>query len=150
MEVVMVGFAPLSAGQTKLDTKRWGYNSIAGVDRESSIVSVYGKSAHAVAVSPGDSGGPMFSDCKVIGVASRMVVFESESDSSSRKISLHTNITTQQNLSWLRTLQREEGAHICGLSGVDNSLCRSSRLLSKQETLAQGRQVEEIPCAVKI
>jgi V8-like Glu-specific endopeptidase len=118
--VLFIGYSQdnLPSGNEDRGTKRWGANIIVGTneDSRSTIITQYGNSANAVAVSPGDSGGPMFSECKVAGVASRM-----GPRPGGGKISLHTNLMGD-NKQFLKDLEAK-GAYYCGFSGNDPLKC---------------------------
>jgi hypothetical protein len=92
-------------------TKRWGYTRISNFLSDITIVSQGNRTVNGVAVSPGDSGGPAFHQCKLFGVASRMSL-------GSVKQSLHTNVTYPGVSQWMKGLE-SKGAYFCGFSGQD-------------------------------
>lgn len=139
-KVFMVGFSSENLDESGKGSKRWGYNQIRSIDSDSAFITSYRNTIDGVAVSPGDSGGPLFSDCKVVGVASRM-------GTGGTKYSLHTNITIQTNVAWMQTLQREEGAKFCGLSGVYDSSCNPAQMGGWDSKLQNSTQSQEFPCA---
>lgn len=136
----MVGYSSHNLSDSGNGAKRWGYNTFARVDGDQAIVSIYGGTAANVAVSPGDSGGPLFSDCKVVGVASRMAT-------SGTKSSLHTNLTAPDTQSWMRELVKSGGANICGLPGTDQAHCVASSLGAWNPDLRDKDQTQDFPCA---
>lgn len=115
--VLLVGYSSEYLNDTSEGSKRWGRNTISSKLSNITLVSTYRGNADGVAVSPGDSGGPLLKEsCELAGVASRMTTDSSE------KSSLHTNLTWEKNQAWLQSLSTE-GAHICGMHGADPVLC---------------------------
>lgn len=139
-QVLMVGYSFGNSEKAGIGSKRWGYNQLQGLDADDAILSVFRNSTTGVAVSPGDSGGPLFNNCKVMGVASRMT-------ETTPKMSLHTNLTVSANTSWMQTLARSEGAIFCGLNGMNPAVCKPSELGVWNEALRNSTQTEEFPCA---
>ncbi len=136
-KVSLVGYSQENPGSGSSSSKRWGYNKISKFDSPGEIVSEYARSVDGVAVSPGDSGGPLFSNqCEILGVASRMTV-------ESNKKSLHTNLTWSENIAWMKGLEAK-GAYFCGLSGLANNRCDNSGLASWDQKYADSRK--EFPC----
>lgn len=71
--------------------------------------------ANGVAVSPGDSGGPLFrDDGTIIGVAS---------GGGYGSDSLHVDLSLQENIKWMKEVVVQHKAVICGLEGADASVC---------------------------
>lgn len=136
--VVMVGYSEYSIGRNDADkgSKRWGRNQIGGFEPGKVIITSYGFSVDKVAVNPGDSGGPMFQGCKLVGIASRTNGYGSFRG----KTSLHTNVLT--NMSWLQSLQ-SRGASYCGLSGTDAARCPVSGRAEPIDAVGQ----KEFPCS---
>ncbi|MEY4632195.1 MAG: Trypsin [Pseudomonadota bacterium] len=139
-KVFLVGYSSENMPDTGVGAKRWGYNTIARMDDDDAIISNYGSSASNVAVSPGDSGGPLFHDCKVLGVASRM-------STEGQKFSLHTNLTLSKTRSWMQELVKGGGANICGLSETDQAHCLATAVGGWDSELRGKDQVQEFPCA---
>lgn len=116
-ELFLVGYSERNMTEQGKGSKRWGFNSVSSFTEQSVIVTRYrGTASAGVGVSPGDSGGPMFRGCKVIGVASRMDF------PGGGKIGLHTNTTDRDNRAWLETM-REKGGELCGLPGAKAAMC---------------------------
>jgi S1-C subfamily serine protease len=70
---------------------------------------------NGVAVSPGDSGGPLFRDDEaLIGIAS---------GGDYGRDSLHVNLFLKENIQWLKEVVAEHKAVICGLDGVTDPVC---------------------------
>ena len=133
MEIIMVGYSEKEMMENKSSSKRWGNNTVSQVDaQENTIVSQLGG---GVAISPGDSGGPLFRDCQLAGVASRMLV-EKES-----KTSLHTNILVPVLRKFLLATA-EKGANICGLMVKDEKFCPADQQYKTLEKVKEG----EFPC----
>jgi V8-like Glu-specific endopeptidase len=136
---MLVGYSQANLPGGAEHSKRWGYNRIAGFDEQTVIVSTYAGSQRAVAVSPGDSGGPLFSkSCKLTGVASRMA-------EGGIKQSLHTNLTDPENRAWLKSL-RAKGAEFCGLSGARAEHCAAEGRAAPRETSTAASGQDAFPC----
>jgi hypothetical protein len=124
-----VGMPVLLAGYSKQNLfsadfpKRWGKNSIqemcsSGAGNSEScrqrsdadILSIRGSgSFDQVAVSRGDSGGPLFNErCEIVGVASRMVVGGIKS-----KTSIHIGLAFESNRKFHESLQQAQQAVYC-------------------------------------
>lgn len=139
-KVILVGYSSQNLPDSSNGSKRWGFNTFSRADSDQALISEYGGSAARVAVSPGDSGGPLFYDCKVVGVASRMAT-------SGSKISLHTNMTLSDTQSWMRELVKSGGANICGLPGTDQAHCQAAALGGWDKDLRDKNQTQDFPCA---
>ncbi len=144
-DVVKPGDAVLFVGYSEeklpqgASNKRFGYNKVSSLlasDRND-IFSDYGHSFDSVAVSPGDSGGPLFKNCQITGVASRMGGDDSD------KVSIHTNLTHPLTV---QTLKSAANAYFCGLSGDDEAFCPKAAAYGVKPGLAQGSK--EFPCEV--
>lgn len=131
--LVFVGYSKYDLGAGK-NNKRWGKNKISNFLSQITIVSRRGASADAVGVSPGDSGGPIFKDCKVLGVASRM------SGNGGSKENLHTNMTWDNNQNWMKALSAYD-THMCGLGSSSVSCPTTGQY--KFDTLVSEN---EFPC----
>lgn len=116
-EVAMVGYSKVGVPTDATSTKAWGFNTIVQFLSDITIVSVKStiRKGYGVAVSPGDSGGPLFRSCKLAGIASRMTLTDP-------KYSLHTNLTWSENREWL-IQTKQIHAHICGLHALDATFC---------------------------
>ncbi len=137
-QILLVGYSDHNNATPSKGSKRWGYNKVSSFEEETVIISEHGGTGANVAVSPGDSGGPLFDkQCKLTGVASRM----SEQGS---KISLHTNLADTDNNAWFKSL-REKGAEFCGMAGAKAEFCKAEgRASPKQVSNAAGQP--EFPC----
>jgi V8-like Glu-specific endopeptidase len=137
--VLFVGYseANLEQGASK---KRFGYNKVSGLlgSHRNDIFSDYGHGFENVAVSPGDSGGPLFKSCEITGVASRM------DEDNSPKVSIHTNLTHPLTVQTFRSAPG--GAYFCGLSGDDEAYCPKAAAYGVKPGLVQGSK--EFPCEV--
>ena len=140
-EAVLVGYSDDNQTEEGKGSKRWGRNRVDELRGGVTIITSYLGSSDGVAVSPGDSGGPLFVGCKLTGVASRM------SEGESGKISLHTNLTIAENSSWLGALE-QKGGYICGVSGADSQRCASNGLAALTSNPAQENNGSAgFPCA---
>jgi hypothetical protein len=141
--VLMVGYSDDNRGNAAADkgSKRWGKNTIASVsgDNRTTIVSRFSGSSNGVAVSPGDSGGPLFKDCRLIGVASRM------STGGAPKTSLHTNILGD-NRDFMNSLTAQ-GAYYCGLTGRDSRFCPAAGRATPITNPGRETEGEGFPCS---
>lgn len=114
MNVVMVGYSAKEMTEKKSNPKRWGSNIISKIDaKENTIESLI---TSGVAISPGDSGGPLLHKCKLVGVASRMQLVKGV------KTSIHTHILAPVLHDFLLDTTTK-GAKICGLGANDESFC---------------------------
>ncbi len=138
-KVFLVGYSQANLDRQDKGSKRWGFNTIAEFDDENVIVSRYGSSADNVAVSPGDSGGPLFKDCKVSGIASRM-------DEGGQKTSLHTNVTDKDNIAWFKTL-RAQGAEFCGLADAKAGFCDTAARAEPRPAAGAAGGQPVFPCS---
>ncbi len=113
-EVQMIGYGSCTTWDgADTGTRRcMGKNKISTTNDDDMIRTA--RSA-GVAVSPGDSGGPMFnSDETIVGVASGGYAGSS---------SLHVNVFLPSNIKFLQDTVRNHGAIICGLEGFNHPAC---------------------------
>lgn len=128
-------------------SKRWGTNTVISTagDQRYTILTKYGGTFSSIGISPGDSGGPAFQQCKLVGVASRMVEgFSTRTDNygTPEKAGMHTNLLADPiNRQFLDSTQLK-GAYFCGYSGNDQNYCPTSGLLSLNSDPG-----EEFPCS---
>jgi len=137
--VALVGYSEEKLSDKSKGTKRFGYNKVSRLlasDRND-IFTDYGGSFQNVAVSPGDSGGPIFKNCQITGVASRMT------DDTSDKQSIHTNLTHPSNVAVLKSIKN---AYFCGLSGDDPSSCPAASAYTPKLGLTANSK--DFPCVV--
>ena len=115
-QVVFVGYSEAKLNDPSKGSKRFGWNKVEKLlERDRlDIFTRYGGKFDNVAVSPGDSGGPMLKNCQVTGVASRMT-------EGGQKQSIHTNLTHPESINTLKAAS--SGAYFCGLSGNDANYC---------------------------
>lgn len=132
-DVVLIGYSEVDLAQGK-SAKRWGRNKVSSFLSNITIVSDSNGTNQGVGVSPGDSGGPMLSQCEVVGVASRMT------SPDRNKQNLHTNLTWEGNQTWFKSLP-ELGAHICGVAASPEHCDAKAQFVSF--TGAES----EFPCA---
>ncbi|MEI6397408.1 MAG: trypsin-like serine protease, partial [Pseudomonadota bacterium] len=132
---VSIGAAELMVGYSEINLfsedfpKRWGRNTVQSLgdtgvgagSTDADIVSVRGQSSSdKVAVSPGDSGGPLFNErCEVVGVASRM---SASSDVPAVKSSNHISLAFDANRKFLESLRESQQASYC----VQGDSCQSA------------------------
>ncbi len=138
--IVMVGFSKysISAQDQGKGSKRWGRNIVGSFQPGNVIITTYGSSADKVAVNPGDSGGPMFHECKLVGVTSRTSGYGTFAG----KSSLHTNVQYQRNMDFLIAM-KDKGASYCGLPGTSPERCPLS---GRAEKIVTSNN-EEFPCS---
>lgn len=137
--VVLIGYSEEKLSDKSKGTKRFGYNKVSRLlasDRND-IFSNYGVNFQNVAVSPGDSGGPIFKNCQITGVASRMT------DGTSKKQSIHTNLTHPSNVAVLKSFKN---AYFCGISGDDQSSCPAASTYTPKLGLTTNSK--DFPCVV--
>ncbi len=141
--VVFVGYSKYHLTRTDAGSKRFGYNKIAYFERsaQDDIFTASNAVFDRVGVSPGDSGGPMMKECKVIGVASRMA-----GDQPVGKRSIHTNLTHKTTQDFLKTMGAKAGAYFCGLSGNDKNRCAPEE--KYQYIASKWQKGREFPCEV--
>lgn len=139
-KMVLVGYSQHNLDAGAKDSKRWGFNTISSFDGEDVIITQYGGNGLKVAVSPGDSGGPIFKDCKVSGVASRM------DEQAYPKRGLHTNTTNRDNVAWLKSL-RKEGAEFCGYADSKKEFCDESVRAQPRDVADDGQGQPAFPCS---
>ena len=133
MEIIMVGYSEKEMTEKKSSSKRWGINTVAQVDAEENTIG--SQLSSGVAISPGDSGGPLLHDCQLVGVASRMLVAKDP------KTSLHTNVLVPALRKFLLETT-EKGANICGLMAKDEKSCPANQEYRTSEKVKPG----EFPC----
>ncbi|NDE16466.1 S1 family peptidase, partial [bacterium] len=111
-EIQMIGYGSC----TTWDGADTGTRRCIGKNKISSITDMIRTARSAgVAVSPGDSGGPMFnSDETIVGVASGGYAGSS---------SIHVNVFLPSNIKFLQNTVRNHGAIICGLAGFNHPAC---------------------------
>jgi hypothetical protein len=138
--VVMVGYSKysISAQDANKGSKRWGRNIVSLFQFGNVIVTNYGSSGDKVAVNPGDSGGPMFHECKLVGVTSRTNGYGTFAG----KTSLHTNVQYKRNMDFLNAM-KANGASYCGLPGTAPERCPASGRAEK----ITANSNEEFPCS---
>ncbi len=138
--VVMVGYSKysISAQDANKGSKRWGRNIVSSFQAGDVIITTYGTSADKVAVNPGDSGGPMFHECKLVGVTSRTSGYGTFSG----KTSMHTNVQYSRNMDFLVAM-KDKGATYCGLPGTPAERCPVS---GRAEQITTGSN-EDFPCS---
>jgi V8-like Glu-specific endopeptidase len=137
--VVLIGYSEEKLSDKSKGTKRFGYNKVSRLlasDRND-IFTNYGVDFQNVAVSPGDSGGPIFKNCQITGVASRMT------DGTSKKQSIHTNLTDPDNVAVLKS---SKNAYFCGISGDDQSSCPAASAYTPK--LGVTANSKDFPCVV--
>jgi hypothetical protein len=136
--VVLVGFSPDNLADASKGSKRFGWNMIDRIrdDDRNEIWTSYRRKFTGAGISPGDSGGPLLKDCKVIGVASGASYFAG-------KTGWHTNLTNADNR---KTLQKAalQGAYFCGLTGNDPLKCPPTALYRKIRNFTPYSR--EFPC----
>ncbi len=142
----LVGYSPFKDGVDIKDapaTKRLGNNKISDFLSDITIVSEGGcNTKDCVTVSPGDSGGPAFQQCNLLGVASRM------DGTLPNKISLHTNVTYEGVSTWL-TEMRTKGAYACGFHGSDAQRCAADKRFGPTPTSA-GLDSNTFSCSIGV
>ncbi len=110
-EIWFVGYA---GQQDNTRPKKWGKNSVLGISADQNVVS---SAAKGVSVSPGDSGGLIVDElCNVLGVASRMT-------GTVPKRSLHARPNYPPTNAWIKDMEQEMGAYVCGITGLDPEKC---------------------------
>ena len=145
--VLLVGYSslltnaadPAVKDKDQNGAKRWGKNFVSSYENDAGYFTTFKNSTDGVAVSPGDSGGPIFSrSCEINGVASRMT-FDNP------KRSIHTS--TAFNLKWL-VQQEANGAYFCGISFSDADRCAGIKYVPIQDDgqTSDGRPI--FPCGV--
>ena len=137
--VVLVGYSEEKLSDKSKGTKRFGYNKVSRLlasDRND-IFTDFGGNFQNVAVSPGDSGGPVFKNCQITGVASRMT------DDTSDKQSIHTNLTHPNNVA---ALKANKNAYFCGISGDEPSSCPAASAYTPKLGLTANSK--DFPCVV--
>ncbi|MCX6117221.1 MAG: trypsin-like serine protease [Proteobacteria bacterium] len=139
-QVLLLGYSEGNMTEQGKGSKRFGYTSVSQIKAASQndIVSSGRGTFTGVAVSPGDSGGPLFLGCKISGVASRMGI------TGSSKVSLHTNLTSTGNQAFLKESAAKVGGYICGLSGNDSKYCPPQVKFSLDQS--KWGKKEEFPC----
>jgi Trypsin len=132
-DILMVGYSEKEMTEKRSGHKRWGKNKVSQVDgQENTIISDI---SGGVAISPGDSGGPLLHNCKLVGVASRMLVDKAP------KVSMHTNILSPRLRPFLLAAEAKN-AHICGLGAMGDTFCPGSQ----EYRLDAKAKAEDFPC----
>lgn len=145
-DVVLVGYSQYHLNPGSSSSKRFGYNKIADLEApaQNDIITQSRGQFEDTGVSPGDSGGPMMRECKVVGVASRMAIDrEGQTDG---KRSIHTNLTHSKTVDFLLKSSKSTGAYFCGLSGQDKEFCDSSTRFNLVED--KWRKGKAFPCEI--
>lgn len=137
-EVILVGYSEAKMPDKSKGSKRFGWNRVSSFasSARSDIFSNYSSRFEGVAVSPGDSGGPLMKECKVSGIASRMT-------EESNKKSIHTNVTNPDNAA---TLKASSAAYFCGLTGNDPRFCPPDAMYVRKSGITSASK--EFPCVV--
>jgi V8-like Glu-specific endopeptidase len=137
--IVMVGYSEEKLADKGNGSKRFGWNQVTSFQTaaRSDIFTRYDSRFENVAVSPGDSGGPLIHNCLVSGVASRMT-------EESNKKSIHTNLTHPDNAALLKS--GIGGAYFCGLSGSDPTHCPQEAMYAPKPGV--GKTSRDFPCYV--
>ena len=131
-DVAFVGYGSCTEWDGADTGKRrcMGSNKVSSVSANSMISSNAGRGADGVAVSPGDSGGPMFIEAsKLAGIAS---------GGGYGRDSLHTNLLMAENQSFLQGLANNSGVVICGLNGNSGQECSGAGVGGAADYLAQN------------
>jgi V8-like Glu-specific endopeptidase len=118
--VLLTGYSEYNLPDSSKGSKRFGYTEVVELDSQAQndIITEGTRSFTGVAVSPGDSGGPMMNEqCQIVGVASRMTKGQTP------KNSIHTNLTSPGTLQFLINTAKTSGGYFCGLSGRDPKYC---------------------------
>ncbi len=108
---------------TSWDGDDTGTRRCRGSNKISSLGGSHGMirtdNSNGVAVSPGDSGGPMYRDDEsIIGVASGGGYGEGSS---------HVNLFLKDNIAWMKDVVAQHQAVICGLEGVNDPVCNGGQ-----------------------
>jgi len=129
-QVAMVGYAPEKITYRNIDPrkqdpnaqpiKRWGWNQIRSIE-SNAILTVAKNDFYSAGVSPGDSGGPMFSQCKIIGIASLLGVRWLGS-----KTGLHNMLGYSEVSTFLRQVESKSSAKFCGFSTTPGEYCNEN------------------------
>ncbi len=138
-EIIMVGYSEEKLSDKTNGSKRFGWNQVSSFETSarSDIFTKYASRFENVAVSPGDSGGPLMQSCLVSGVASRMT-------EETNKKSIHTNLTHPDNVALLKS--GIGGAYFCGLSGSDPSRCPTEAMYVPKPGV--NKTSRDFPCYV--
>lgn len=132
-DILMVGYSEKEMTEKRSGHKRWGKNTVAQIDtQENTILS---DTNGGVAISPGDSGGPLLHNCRLVGVASRMLADKAP------KVSMHTDILSSRLKPFLLATQAKN-AHICGLGNLGDGVCPASQ----EYRMDSKGKAEEFPC----
>ena len=71
-DIFLVGYSPAANDDPSKGNKRWGRNTITHIEgRSEALISISQVNHNSVGLTGGDSGGPLFVDCEIAGVASR-------------------------------------------------------------------------------
>jgi len=146
-QVSMVGYSPEKVTYQNIDpkdqdpnaepVKRWGWNQVRSIE-SNSILTVASNGFYSAGVSPGDSGGPMFSQCKIIGIASLLGV-----KSFGSKTGLHSMLGSSEISNFLRQVESKSSATFCGFSTNPGDQC-DSKIAYKANV--SGQNNETFPC----
>ncbi len=140
--VVLVGYSPAANNDPSKGNKRWGRNVIDGIERGTSAFESTSNIEHnSVGVTGGDSGGPLFVNCEIVGVTSRST---STQVAQQGQVALHTDILVPQNASWLRDVISSSNAKVCGFDG-DTSGCE---MINSHNQYKDDRSGDHFPCSV--
>jgi V8-like Glu-specific endopeptidase len=138
-EILMVGYSEEKLADKSNGSKRFGWNKVSSFQTtaRSDIFTSYVSKFENVAVSPGDSGGPLMKECLISGVASRMT-------EETNKKSIHTNLTHPDNAVLLKS--GIGGAYFCGLSGSDPARCPTEAMYVPKPGV--NKTSRDFPCYV--
>lgn len=144
-KVMMVGYSPLALYSSEFP-KRWGRNSVGELKTDDVTTTPADVVAYhtvpdreTVAVSAGDSGGPLLNEsCELIAVASRASTEFFEGDKR-MKISFHVKFSTPRNTTFFEEAAKTVGATFCRAGTV----CDKSRGFVKAVQVSDGKK---FPC----
>ncbi|MCX6124792.1 MAG: hypothetical protein NTV34_08590, partial [Proteobacteria bacterium] len=125
--IMMLGYSEANMPDPQQSKKRFGYNRISDLSSNDrgDITTQIGKSFEGVALDHGDSGGPLFKNCEVAGIASRGEVDVDEITKVKTKLtSIHTNTTHTLNIEFLKA---SEQGYFCGITGNAEMYCPASQ-----------------------
>ncbi len=115
-QVEMIGYGSCTRWEgSDTGTRRCrGTNTISGFGD----LMIESSRSSGVAVSPGDSGGPLFyADESIVGIAS---------GGEMGRGSIHVNLLLRENQDFLKDVVKKHKAVICGLDGVTDPVCGSN------------------------
>jgi V8-like Glu-specific endopeptidase len=139
LDITLVGYSSVAPTESGRGSKRWGRNTLNELNsfELDSFVTYYGGGSNNVAVSPGDSGGPIFNKCQLIGVASRR----------GSNYSLHTNITAAPNQDFMKSVEKF-GASYCSDATAGTDICPTAGLIVPVTNPPREKDGSEgFPCA---